>query len=270
MISIITPVFNGESHIEACLKNVIEQACPDLEHIVVDGKSDDDTVKIIAKYADRYPHIRWISEKDSGQSNAMNKGIALAKGEIIAILNVDDSYEPGVLNRVLEIISGLEGPSLIVGNCNVFDDEGKLLYVNKPSRLSLTDLLMGWSVHPHPVNPSAYFYHKSLHDIIGPYDEKNHFTMDLDFILNAVRIADIRYFDEIWGNYRVLEETKTAKDQQSGKAIERYNDILSSCLKKNPLAFQLKIHAFRTLIFFRKIIRKSLFRVLNVFTSPML
>ena len=89
-LSIITPVFNGIRFIESCIINVIEQKCPNLEHIIVDGGSTDGTVEIITSYAERYEHIKWVSEKDHGQSDAMNKGIAKALGSILGFLNVDD------------------------------------------------------------------------------------------------------------------------------------------------------------------------------------
>ena len=66
MISIITPVYNNKRFIEFCIKNVIEQNCPEVEHIIVDGGSTDGTAEIIKQYADQYPHIRWVSEKDEG------------------------------------------------------------------------------------------------------------------------------------------------------------------------------------------------------------
>ncbi|MGK7941459.1 MAG: glycosyltransferase, partial [Crocosphaera sp.] len=84
MITVITPVYNGETFIESCIKIVIEQNCSHLEHIIVDGGSKDGTVDIIRKYAEQYAHIRWLSESDKGQSDAMNKGIKMAKGEILA------------------------------------------------------------------------------------------------------------------------------------------------------------------------------------------
>jgi len=80
MISIITPVYNGERFIDSCIRVVIDQACLDFEHIIIDGGSTDRTVEIIKQYAEKYSHIRWISEKIS-QSDAMNKGIA--RGEIL-------------------------------------------------------------------------------------------------------------------------------------------------------------------------------------------
>ncbi len=116
MISVITPVYNGEKFIESCIQVVIDQNCPNVEHIImdVDGGSTDRTVEIIKKYAEKYPYIRWISEKDKGQSDAMNRGIAMAKGEILAILNVDDYYEPNVLNQISKIFETLPEPSLLM------------------------------------------------------------------------------------------------------------------------------------------------------------
>src|SRR5690349_9456456 len=100
-LSIVTPVFNGGCFIESCLRNVIEQACPAIEHIVVDGGSADGTVEILSEYAARFDHIHWVSERDRGQSDALNKGIRMARGTVIGWLNVDDFYEPNVLSGVL-------------------------------------------------------------------------------------------------------------------------------------------------------------------------
>ncbi|ACF14962.1 glycosyltransferase involved in cell wall biogenesis [Chloroherpeton thalassium ATCC 35110] len=91
-LTVITPVFNGEAFIEGCLQNVIEQNCPFAEHLIVDGGSKDKTVKILEDYSKKHSHIRFISENDNGQSDAMNKGIKMAKGDIISFLNVDDIY----------------------------------------------------------------------------------------------------------------------------------------------------------------------------------
>lgn len=230
MISVITPVYQGERFIESCIKIVIEQKCPDVEHIIVDGGSTDRTVEIIKQYADKYPHIRWISEKDKGQSDAMNKGIALAKGDIIAILNVDDFYEQNVLNRVLKIFKQLPEPSLLVGNCNVWDDKDKLIFINKPKKLKLANLLLE-NANPYPVNPSAYFYHTSLHEKVGLYKLEEHYVMDLDFILRAVQVATVKYIDEIWGNFRLIEGTKTFNDLKSGQVIRRKKSIFSNYRK---------------------------------------
>ncbi|MCC6545472.1 MAG: glycosyltransferase [Nitrospirae bacterium] len=243
MLSIITPVFNGKRFIEFCIKNVIEQNCPDAEHIIVDGGSTDGTVEIIKRYAEKYPHIRWVSEKDRGQSDAMNKGIAMARGEILGFLNADDYYEPKVFDRIIEIFKTLPEPSLLVGNCNVWGDDGTIKWINKPANLKFTDLLIGnESKNPFPVNPSAYYYHKSLHNKIGLYDITDHFTMDLDFLLRAIRgAASVLYVDEAFGNFRYIVGTKTHNDFKNGESYLRFNALLRKYRKKLPLSQNIKI-----------------------------
>jgi glycosyltransferase involved in cell wall biosynthesis len=224
MISVITPVFNGSDFIESCLLAVVEQRCAQVEHIIIDGGSTDDTVDVVKKYANQYSHIRWISEKDQGQSDAMNKGIALAEGKIVTFLNVDDYYEPNVLNRVTELFADLEEPALLVGNCKILDDDGQIKYINKPNKLRVTTLLLLLS--PFPLNPSAYFYHKSLHQKIGLFDVEDHYMMDLDFILKAVQAANVKYVDETWGNHRQISGTKTVSLMQSGRHEAHFEDLL--------------------------------------------
>ncbi|MGG6269241.1 glycosyltransferase family 2 protein [Leptolyngbya sp. AN03gr2] len=235
MLSIITPVYNGERFIEFCLNTVIQQHCDRVEHLIVDGGSQDCTIDIVKRYAQEYPHIRWISEKDRGQSDAMNKGIALAKGEIIGFLNVDDYYESNVLNRVLEVFRSLPVPSFVAGNCNVLNDAGELKKFNRPTKLKFTDLLLGADINPHPVNPSAYFYHRCLHDQIGLYDTDEHYALDLDFIFRAVQVAHVQHIDETWGNYREIEGTKTILDWRSGEGQRRAAALLKRYRDQLPL-----------------------------------
>jgi glycosyltransferase involved in cell wall biosynthesis len=241
MISIITPVYNSKRFIEFCIKNVIDQNCPAVEHIIIDGGSSDGTVEIIRQYAEKYPHIRWISEKDNGQSDAMNKGIAMARGEIIGILNVDDYYEPNVLCRIHKILKALPEPTLLVGNCNVWDNEGNLWFVSRPAKISLTNLLLERFMESFPMNPSAYFYHASLHRKIWGYKTDEHFGMDLDFILKAVQSANVKYINETWGNYRYLVGTKTYNADKSGENSRRVKAIVKEHRKKMPAFRQLKI-----------------------------
>lgn len=263
MISIITPVFNGERFIEACLLNVINQNCGICEHIIVDGGSTDNSIPIIKKYSAEYPHIRWTSSRDRGQSDAMNKGIAMANGEIIGFLNVDDYYEPGVLNRISKIFLDLPKPSLIVGNCNVWDDSGNLLFINKPSRLSITDLLMGYDINPHPVNPSAYFYHKSLHKRIGDYDETEHYALDVDFLFKAVQFANVVYFNEPWGNYLFFEGTKTYKDQKNQTNKKRMRILYKKFLRSLPIKTQVYIYIVSKFVFFRSFVHRGIEKILK-------
>jgi len=206
-ISIITPVFNGASYIEACLENVIHQQCTSVEHLIMDGASTDGTVEIVKEWASEWPHIRLVSEKDQGQSDAMNKGIKRANGSVISFLNVDDYYEANVLNRIIQLFEDLPEPSFVCGNLNIWNPDGSFKHYNRPDKVTLPELISDRFEWPY--NPSAYFYHKSLHDVVGMYNVDNHYCMDYEFILNVARNSKIRYLDETWGNFCVVVNSKT-------------------------------------------------------------
>ncbi|MCU0565587.1 MAG: glycosyltransferase [Oculatellaceae cyanobacterium Prado106] len=234
VISVITPVFNGEQFIQSCIQVVLDQHCPAVEHLIIDGGSNDRTLPIIQQYAAQYPHIRWISQPDRGQSDAMNKGIALAQGDIIALLNVDDYYEPNVLNQVLQQFQTLSEPALLVGNCQIWNEHGQRIGLNRPEHLKLTDLLLGQNIHPFPLNPSAYFYHRSLHQTIGLYDVNDHYSMDVDFLFRAVQAAHVRYVDQVWGNYRLMPGTKTFTDCHQGLNATRLEQLMNKYRRQLP------------------------------------
>ena len=206
-ITVITPVYNGARFIEACLENVASQQLPGLQHLVMDGASTDGTPERVAQWAAKYPHITLVSAKDNGQSDAMNKGIALAKAEVISFLNVDDYYEPDALPRAFEVIKKLPNPSFVCGNLNIWNADGTLKHFNRPGRVHITELVthkFEW-----PYNPSAYFYHKALHDKVGLYNVDNHLCMDYEFILKVAAVTNIVHVDETWGNFVMVEGSKT-------------------------------------------------------------
>jgi glycosyltransferase involved in cell wall biosynthesis len=207
-ISVITPVYNGERFIESCMWSVVEQNCPDVEHLIIDGGSTDRTIELVRKYADHHPHIRWFSEKDKGQSDAMNKGLRLARGSLIGFLNADDFYERGALSAARKILETLPEPSILIGNCNVIDETGKLLWLSRPDT-KYYQLLQVWRFKM-PNNPSSYFYHRSLHEKIGAFDVDDHYLMDYDFLLKAFRASNVVYVDKTFGNYRMYADNKTS------------------------------------------------------------
>jgi glycosyltransferase involved in cell wall biosynthesis len=225
LLSVITPVLNGDRFLAGCLDNVLAQRCPRVEHLIVDGGSADATEAIARDYVGRYATIRLIREAGANQSRAMNLGVERSRGRVIGVLNVDDFYEPGTLQRVIALFAGLPSPSFAAGNCKAWQD-GRVLYVNRPVDLRLEKLLLGPEYHQFPFNPAGYFYDRALHALVGPYDESDEYTMDLDFLLRAVRVAHVVYVDETWGNYRIHAEAKTVKDRAAGDHDRRREALL--------------------------------------------
>jgi glycosyltransferase involved in cell wall biosynthesis len=225
VLSVITPVLDGERFVSGCLENVLAQDCADVEHLIVDGGSGDATEAIVRERMARRDSIRWIQERGANQSRAMNLGIEHSLGRVVGILNVDDFYEPRTLPRVLELFENLPSPSLLVGNCNAWEGDS-LLYVNRPTDLRFEKLLLGPDFYQFPFNPAGYFYDRSLHDLVGPYDVSDEYSMDLDFLLRAVRDAHVMYVDETWGNYRIHPEAKTVRDRAAGALDRRRNRLL--------------------------------------------
>ncbi len=237
-LTILTPVLNAARFMPGCLDNVLGQDCPEAEHLVVDGGSTDGTLDIVWEAAEKNPgRVRLLSAPGTSQSQAMNQGIAEAEGEILGILNADDFYEPGVLNRALALIAPLRAPAFVCGNCNVLDTDGRVTSVNKPARLGLSDLLAG---RPYPWNPAAYFYHKALHNKVGPYDEADPLTMDLDFLLRAIPHATVRYIDETWGNFRYIPGAKTF--EQGGGIQARVDKLRNHYLCQASRTVNLSAH----------------------------
>lgn len=253
-LSIITPVLNGARYIGSCIENVAGQNAPGVEHIVMDGKSTDETAVIARRLAAIHPSLRVYSEDDGSQAAAMNSGVRLARGRVIGFLNVDDFYQPNLLPRIAEIFAGLPEPSLVVGNCNFRDAADNILTVNRPSRLTLLDFLKG---REFPWNPSAYFYHKALHDLVGGYDEKEHYVLDVDFLFRAVQKARVCYFDEVWGNFRWMAGTKTYEDDQAGRMLKRGDELRRRYSAQLSFTERLRLKTFCTVRpFFRRVRRR--------------
>lgn len=266
-LSIITPVFNSKTFIRSCLENVITEiknakSHSVIEHIICDGASTDGTIEIIKAYASNYPHIQFFSEKDTGQSNAMNKGIRHARGPVIGFLNVDDFYENGTFKLILKKIKKEKPLSLWMGNCQMWGDKDIRLSLNKPKAYNLYQLIAGYETS---YNPSAYFYHKRLHDIIGYYDEADHYTMDLDFLIRAYGVASLFYTNATWGNFRFIPGAKTFEDAQKGAMFQRCDALRKKAFDNMKPLQQLIVKVYQ----FKMRIEKGLTRHINAFTKPL-
>ena len=238
MISIITPCLNSADYIPKCVECVAQQVLEGYEHLFMDGGSTDATLEILSAYQKTYNHIRVISQADNGQSQAMNSGIREAKHDLIGFLNVDDSYMADTLNIVSAIALRATSDTFIVGNCLLVSSSGKPLSINKPSSLKFFCLLLSTRIFPFPSNPSAYFYDRRLHDLVGFYSEELHYTMDLEFILRMSKVANVIKVDSVLGSFTLHSGSKTVRDRQKSQ-IERRELQSKYVHELDPITFAL-------------------------------
>lgn len=207
-ISIITPSYNQAHFIERTIKSILDQGYPNLEYIVMDGGSTDGTVKILKKYGDR---ITWKSEKDGGQSEAINKGLRMAKGDIVAFLNSDDTYEPGALEKVAEYFT--ENPDIkwAYGKCRIINEDD--VEIRRPITWYKNMLLRRYTYRKllaeNFISQPATFWRRELHKKIGFINEKEHYTMDYEFWLRIGRKYPAGVINGYLANFRMYDASKS-------------------------------------------------------------
>lgn len=202
-ISIITPSYQQGQYIEETIRSIIDQGYGNLEYIVIDGGSTDSSVEIIKKYE---AHITyWVSEKDNGQSDAINKGLKRATGDIVAWLNSDDIYLPGTLQAVADAFVANEKAGIVYGHVDSFFDDGtNQIWENK---FEVADFFSRVSIHQPGV-----FWKRQLHDQLGYLDESFYYLMDYDLwarlFFNTTSIS----VDRVFARFRVHDEAKTGNN----------------------------------------------------------
>jgi glycosyltransferase involved in cell wall biosynthesis len=200
-ISIVTPSFNQAPYLEETIQSILNQQYPNLEYIVIDGASKDGSVDIIRRYEDRIAY--WISEPDSGQTAALNKGFTRATGDVVGYLNSDDLYLPGGLARVgTEFVDPHR--RWLAGACSFFGEAGTYYEHRKPPRFRARWFDHCWLAQP------AVFWRRSLFQQYGFFDESLHYSMDYDFWLRLV-VGGERccFLDHPIAAFRWHEDSKT-------------------------------------------------------------
>lgn len=207
-ISVITPTFNQGAFIEQTIRSVLDQAYPYLEYLVMDGGSTDNTLEILKQYAGR---LQWFSEQDHGQSHAINKGIRLATGDVIAYLNSDDVYEPGALLRVGQYCAAHPQARWVTGRCRFINQEG--LEIRRPVTLYKYFWLLTRSYRALQtldyVSQPATFWHRAVIERVGDFDETLYYTMDYDYSLRVGKQFKLHLIPHLLASYRVHTSSKT-------------------------------------------------------------
>lgn len=255
LISIIIPSFNQGKFIEQTIASILGQNYPHLELIVIDGGSTDQTLEIIQKYTKSISY--YISEPDKGQAHAINKGMRIAKGDILAWLNSDDMYLPCTLSKIANLIGTSTKPKFIYGGCLHFCEGKASAYGYLPPDFDADRL----TYFDYIVQPST-FWSRSLWEAVGELNESYNYVLDWDWFIRATKVCQFIPIQDYFAIYRLHEEHKTGigglkrseemievvKTYASDEWIATYNDVyrqMTSLRTGLNRLLKLRLHRFR-------------------------
>jgi glycosyltransferase involved in cell wall biosynthesis len=245
-ITIITPTLNQADFINETIQSVLNQGYPNIEYIIVDGGSTDGTKEILESYDGR---IRWISEKDRGQSDAINKGLRMASGQVIAFLNSDDLYEPGALLDVGAFFAKNPDAFWLTGWCRVIDPQGveirKLITLYKKFWLLLHryEILIVMDYISQP----ATFWRKEVIEKVGVFNENLHYAMDYDYFLRVGK-----YF-KLWVRPRYLASYRIHPNSKAGSSAHaQFDSTFKIAQSHSNMKLLIWLHSWhnRMIVFF--------------------
>jgi len=226
-ISIVTPSYNQGKYIEATIQSVIGQNYPNLEYIIMDGGSQDNTLDIIKKYENHISY--WESKKDNGQASAINRGFSIASGEIMAWLNSDDMYLPGTLRLVSGIFSKGQIQNdlrIIFGNClHLYEEQ----FVARGSNVRYGHEVFNIELCDYIIQPSS-FWTKKTFDTVGKLRNDLFWGFDWEWFIRAKRRCVIFHpIDDFLSVYRIHSEHKSGS-----RRIERVHELESIYKEYHP------------------------------------
>ncbi|MFN8496851.1 MAG: glycosyltransferase family 2 protein [Anaerolineae bacterium] len=195
-VTIVTPSYNQADFIEETIRSVLLQGYPNLEYIIIDGGSTDGSADIIRKYEPWLAY--WVSERDHGQSEAINKGFRRATGEIVAWLNSDDTFAPDTLAQAASAFARSNDPVLVYGNCNIIDEQSEVVRQWRAKHCTLESLLLDGNQIPQQ---SAFIRREALNQV-GPINEGLHYVMDFELWLRLGVVGPLAYSPELTANFR--------------------------------------------------------------------
>lgn len=245
-ISIITPTFNRGQFLEENILSIKNQDYPNIEHIIIDGGSTDNTIEIIKKYEGIY-NLKWISEKDDGYADALNKGFKMATGDIVCWLDSDDKYLPGTIKKIVKIFESKKNVDVIFGNMFICNEYGKIFDYCKQTKFDI-DTLIYWGM---VLNPQTTFWRKGVLEKIGEMDKSYKRLADYDFFIRMVKSnVNFFHFNDFLSIYRhhkgQLQRSIDICFKENKIILEKYSDIkingINLKIKKGKIAINRAIN----------------------------
>lgn len=224
-IVVITPSYNQGDYISDCIESVIRQNYNNFKHIIIDNCSKDSTASVLEKYN----HLMVICEHDSGQSQALNKGVLLADGEIICWLNSDDMLADNAFNKIDSIFMD-KSIHIICGDSLVFDYVKNNKYINNAVLGDINDFRLWWRGKVKLHQPSIFF-RKLVYEKVGPFREDLHYIMDYEYWSRVVLLYNFKKVNDILSIQRIHKKAKTYKWHRFYKEKE---EVFSGFYKNNP------------------------------------
>jgi glycosyltransferase involved in cell wall biosynthesis len=214
LVSIVTPSYNQGAFIETTIRSVLDQSYPRIEHIVVDGGSTDGTLEILA----RYPHVKWTSEPDSGQAEAVNKGFKRAAGEIVGWLNSDDLYLEGAVAEAVAYLGEHPHCTLVYGDYVEIDEQGTQTAEHRTRPFDLDAVRKVGNLVSQP----AAFFRREVFEQVGYLDTGYRYAMDYDYWFRiGLAGLQLEYVPRFWAAFRYHPESKSVAEIQNFWAEER-------------------------------------------------
>lgn len=252
LVSIVTPVLNGNVYFEQTILSVLNQTYDNIEYIVIDGGSTDGSLETIKKYEDKIDY--WLSKNDYGMYDAINSGFKAASGDIFAYLSSDDLYYPDTIQVVVDYFKKHPAAEIVYGNCDFIGPKGQLIYKYRFPRYRWKSYVC---FNSSSIAEPATFWRGSIHKKIGYFDTTFRYSGDFDFYAKAGKCCCFFRINKTIARFRMHGSAITAT-MEGG--IKRENSIINQRYAHMNKSYQmllriwlhLKIKALNLPVMFKK------------------